>query len=189
MWFPGMTFSKAALCRNESIVLLPHSFVYPARAKDDFLTIFPTKTIEYLISGRPILAHTPADCFLTHFLRENDCALVVEQPDVDALTAAIERLRSDASLRRRLVSNALKAAAQFQACRVAREFRGRGLRARRCESPRQPRALTSAVKERAIIGNGSGRASIADITERKVYRLCAAESTARWSRESDCSLG
>jgi glycosyltransferase involved in cell wall biosynthesis len=109
--------------RQADVVLLPHSFVYPERAKDDFLTIFPTKTIEYLISGRPILAHCPADTFLTKFLLENQCALVVDQPEVGALCEAIERLRTDEALRSRLVGNALQAARQFQAVQVAAEFR------------------------------------------------------------------
>lgn len=109
--------------RQADVVLLPHSFEYPEAARDEFRTIFPTKTIEYLISGRPILAHSPADAFLTKFLRENDCALVVDRPDVEALCAAIERLRDDASLRARLVRNALRTARQFQAADVAAEFR------------------------------------------------------------------
>jgi glycosyltransferase involved in cell wall biosynthesis len=111
--------------RQADIVLLPHNFTYPPSAKDDFLTIFPTKTIEYLISGRPILAHAPAGCFLTRFLQENDCAMVVDRPELNALTAAIERLRSDAALRCRLVRAALRTAEQFQAGNVAAEFRSR----------------------------------------------------------------
>jgi len=109
--------------RQADIVLLPHSFEYPEAARNEFRTIFPTKTIEYLISGRPILTHSPADAFLTKFLVENDCALVVDRPEVGALCAAIEQLRSDAALRSRLVRNALRTAKQFQAANVAAEFR------------------------------------------------------------------
>jgi glycosyltransferase involved in cell wall biosynthesis len=108
--------------RQADVLLLPHNFYYPEAARDEFRTIFPTKTIEYLISGRPILAHSPADSFLTKFLVENDCALVVDRPDVGALCEAIERLRSDAELRARLVKNALRTAERFQAHRVAAEF-------------------------------------------------------------------
>jgi len=125
----GTTFQTVARdeipgrLRQADVVLLPHSFEYPEAARNEFRTIFPTKTIEYLISGRPILAHSPADAFLTEFLVKNDCALVVDRPDVDALCAAIERLRSDAALRGRLVRNALKTARQFRAVNVAAEFR------------------------------------------------------------------
>jgi glycosyltransferase involved in cell wall biosynthesis len=89
----------------------------------EYQTIFPTKTIEYLICGRPILAHTPPNCFLTRFLQQWDCALIVEEPTVDAVVAAIARLRSDKALRDRLVGNALKAAEQFQAEHVAAHLR------------------------------------------------------------------
>ena len=75
------------------------------------------------MSGRPILAHTPPGCFLTRFLRENDCALIVDRPDVDALREALERLRTDFSLRSRLAANARRTAERFRAPRVAAEFR------------------------------------------------------------------
>ena len=126
---PGTTFETVSRdeipkrLKQADVVLLPHIFQYPAKAGDEYRTIFPTKTIEYLISGRPILAHSPADSFLTKFLVENDCALVVDRPDVDALCEAIERLRTDTDLRSRLVRNALRAAERFQAARVAAEFR------------------------------------------------------------------
>jgi glycosyltransferase involved in cell wall biosynthesis len=103
-------------------LILPHGFT-GSRSQEEYRTIFPTKTIEYLISGRPILAHSPPDCFLTRFLRTNECALIVDKPDVHALREAMERLRTDYPLRRRLVENALKTARQFQAAEVAAELR------------------------------------------------------------------
>ena len=91
------------------ILLLPHGFS-GSLSQVEYSTIFPTKTIEYLISGRPILAHTPPGAYLTRFLKQHDCALVVETPDPAALAVAIRRLRTDGSLRSRLVRNALAAA-------------------------------------------------------------------------------
>jgi glycosyltransferase involved in cell wall biosynthesis len=128
---PGVSCEK--LSRDEipsrlskaDILLLPHGFSDPGCAPEEFLTIFPTKTIEYLISGRPILAHSPAESYLTRFLIEHDCALVVDRPDVGALRAAIERLRNDGELRLRLVRNALLAARFFRGPRVAAELRRR----------------------------------------------------------------
>jgi glycosyltransferase involved in cell wall biosynthesis len=108
--------------READVVLLPHGF-NGSGAAAEYRTIFPTKTIEYLISGRPILAHAPPDCFLTKFLKRHDCALLVDNRDPNALRQAIERLRTDADLRAALVRNALQAARQFQADRVAAEFR------------------------------------------------------------------
>jgi glycosyltransferase involved in cell wall biosynthesis len=104
------------------VALLPHGLTGPM-APEEYQTIFPTRVIEYLLCGRPILAHSTADSYISRFLIENECALVVDQPDLESLCKAIERLRTDADLRSKLVRNALKTAAQFQASRVAAELR------------------------------------------------------------------
>lgn len=100
------------------VLLLPHGFE-GGLARIEYETIFPTKTIEYLLSGRPILAHTPPGVFLTRFLRQHDCALVVDDKNPSSLLVAFERLRTDDILRQRLVHNALRTAGQFQSLRVA----------------------------------------------------------------------
>jgi glycosyltransferase involved in cell wall biosynthesis len=105
------------------IVVLPHGFDGAASAVE-YQTIFPTRTIEYLICRRPILAHALPDCFLTAFLQKHDCALVVDVPETSAVIAAIERLRNDGELRARLVRNALHTARMFHAPRVAATLRG-----------------------------------------------------------------
>jgi hypothetical protein len=108
--------------RQSDIVVLPHGFT-GGYSPEEYRTIFPTKTIEYLICGRPILAHTPSDCYLTRFLKEHECALVVDDPSVPQLLRAIELLRTDAALRSKIIWNALKAAEQFYAPRVATALR------------------------------------------------------------------
>ncbi len=109
--------------RDADVVVLPHGF-RGALAHEEYDTIFPTKTIEYLICGRPILAHAPAGCYLARFLTEHDCALLVTEPSVSALLQAVERLRADQALRAHLVRNALRAAERFDARRVAGLLRG-----------------------------------------------------------------
>ena len=54
--------------RQAEILVLAHGFT-GALSPEEYRTIFPTKTIEYLISGRPILAHSPPGCFLTRSCR------------------------------------------------------------------------------------------------------------------------
>lgn len=102
------------------VVFLPHGFS-EAETIEEIQTIFPTRTIEYLICGRPILAHVPYDCFLADFLRGHDCALLVTE--AEALPDALQQLREDAALRERLVANALAAARQFHAPAVAARLR------------------------------------------------------------------
>jgi hypothetical protein len=66
-----------------------------------------------------MLAHAPLDCYLTRFLKEHDCALVVTEPSVPALLKAMRRLGADQALRACLVRNALRAAEMFEGRRVA----------------------------------------------------------------------
>ena len=108
--------------RAADVLMLPHGF-QGSFAPVEYQTIFPTKTIDYLISGRPILAHTPPNCFLTRFLKRQGCALVVEEKSVSALAEALNRLRADGALRAQLVGAALKTAEMFQPDRVAGELR------------------------------------------------------------------
>lgn len=104
------------------VMLLPHGFTGGYQPVE-YETIFPTKTIEYLISGRPILAHSPPGVFLTRFLKQHDCALVVEEANPQAVGEGIRRLLNDAALRARLVRNALETARMFHISRVAAHFR------------------------------------------------------------------
>jgi glycosyltransferase involved in cell wall biosynthesis len=108
--------------RDADILVLAHGFCGPL-SPEEYRTIFPTRTIEYLLSGRPILAHAPAECYLTRFLREHDCALLVTEPSISALLQAVERLRTDRALRAHLVRNALSAARMFDARGVAELLR------------------------------------------------------------------
>jgi glycosyltransferase involved in cell wall biosynthesis len=108
--------------QEADIVVLPHGFIGKSAA-EEYHTMFPTKTIEYLICGRPILAHTPPDCYLTRFLKKHNCALVVDTPSIPALIDAVEKLRADRELRSNLVQRALLAAEIFHAPRVATTLR------------------------------------------------------------------
>jgi glycosyltransferase involved in cell wall biosynthesis len=124
--FDGLLFTASTVSRDRlleklreaDIMLLPHGFSDQV-VEDEILTILPTRTIEYLISGRPILAHLPADCFLHEFLARHECALIVTEPDVEKIREAVIQLQTDPELRERLVRQALVAAEQFRAPVVA----------------------------------------------------------------------
>ena len=57
--------------------------------RDELATIFPTKTPEYLASGRPVFAHCPSDYFLARFLNEHGCGAVVSEDDDNAIMAQL----------------------------------------------------------------------------------------------------
>jgi hypothetical protein len=106
------------------VVALPHGFT-GGFTTEEYETIFPTRTIDYLLCGRPILAHSPAGCFLNRFLAEHECAHIIDQPNVPAVSEAFDRLRSDKELRNRLVKTSLETAAMFHASHVAGVLRSR----------------------------------------------------------------
>ena len=68
----------------------------------------PTKIMEYFVSGRPILVHSPADSYLTWLARREGFGYVVDQPDAQALARGMDELVTNESLQRELVKNALR---------------------------------------------------------------------------------
>ncbi len=85
-------------------------------------TIFPTKTVEYLATGSPILAHCPEHYFLAKFIRQNKCGVVVTERNEDALVEAIDLLQSDSDEVRRMQDRALKTVEMFSIEKVADTF-------------------------------------------------------------------
>lgn len=108
--------------QKADVVIHPHGFL-GEMALHEYETIFPTKTIEYLQCRRPILAHVPADSFIAKFYRERDCALLVCEPTVEALYEGLMQISKDDALRKKLVTNALKAARRFYAPNVIQRLR------------------------------------------------------------------
>ncbi len=108
--------------RAADVLLLPHGLTGPW-PEVEYRTMFPTKTIEYLFSGRPILAHVPQGCYITTFLVRNNCAVVVENADSVALRQAALDLLNNKELRARVVANAARTAARFRAINVATHLR------------------------------------------------------------------
>lgn len=94
------------LQRSSSILYLPQAFHSdkPTMIKNNF----PTKVMEYVCSGVPILLHSPEDSYLTYIARKEGFAYIVDQEDPAALKAAVERLLEDDLLRNSLVQKAFE---------------------------------------------------------------------------------
>ncbi len=131
--------------RRYDLLILPHGFC-GGLTPIEYETIFPTRTIPYLLSGRPIIAHAPPDCFLTRWLRRYDCAELVDRPDIDMLRSAMERVCRDPARRERLSRNAVEAVMQFHAPQVVRRLRAILRESSQSQGAGRSRASTAPVQ-------------------------------------------
>ncbi|MEM9185041.1 MAG: glycosyltransferase [Planctomycetota bacterium] len=107
--------------RGADVLFLPLAFHSPY--PEIIRTSAPGKMGDYLASGRPILAHAPADSFVSWYFREHECGVVVDNESVDGLAKAVQRLASDEALRRRVAANARRCAERdFGIDRARRRF-------------------------------------------------------------------
>lgn len=79
--------------RMSDILFLPLAFDSPI--PEIIRTSAPGKLGEYLASGRPILAHVPADSFVAYYLEQNQCGLVASRNDPDCLKQHILKMMND----------------------------------------------------------------------------------------------
>jgi glycosyltransferase involved in cell wall biosynthesis len=109
---------------NNDVCVLTHGFT-GGYTQVEYETIFPTRTINFLISGLPIFAHSPHFAFLTRYLKKYDCAEVVEKPDPDLVLERARYLLDHPERRKELAENARKAAQQFYGPNVAKFLQGK----------------------------------------------------------------
>lgn len=83
----------AAVQRNADILYLPLAFDSPVH--EALQTAAPGKMGEYLATGRPILAHTPSDSFVSWYFCKHRCGAVVNRLDAGELAVALKRIISD----------------------------------------------------------------------------------------------
>lgn len=73
-------------------------------------TVFSTKLLEYLISGRPIIVFAPEVSFEAESAKKGGWGLVVSDDSPSALAAAIVKITTDQNIAAKLVRGALKEA-------------------------------------------------------------------------------
>ena len=103
--------------KQHDLLFLPHGFEGGFN-EIEYETIFPTRTIPYLLAGVPIVAHSPPNAFLTKWLRRHDCAEIVDTKKTEDLVGMVKRLISSPQRQSEIASNALVAAEQFQIASV-----------------------------------------------------------------------
>lgn len=87
----------------------------------EYQTIFPTRGIPLLRSGRPIFCHSPKGSFLSEFMKNHNCAFVVENKDeyqiIDMIYSIIRSKNIDF-----IIKNALEVSELFEAQNVVKKF-------------------------------------------------------------------
>ena len=102
-------------------LLLPFSF--DDQQQEVVSTSLPSKTAPYLASGVPVLVHAPPYATITRMATSEGWAEVVNEPSIERLADALQRLANDKSLRKRLVENALRIArARYDLTRHRAQF-------------------------------------------------------------------
>jgi glycosyltransferase involved in cell wall biosynthesis len=86
------------------VLFLPQSF--DTMSSEMIRCNFPTKALEYMIAGRPILVHSPSGSYLSEMAKKHAFGLVVDTPDEDALERALMEILHNEELRRQLVNKA-----------------------------------------------------------------------------------
>ena len=103
-----------------------HVLVAPLSHKncslDEVRTVFSTKLLEYLVSGRPIVVFAPEDSYHAVSAKKHGWGYVVTEDSPVALAAAIEKVVLDQNLAARLVHGALQEAQSRRAKRHARKL-------------------------------------------------------------------
>lgn len=111
-----------SVLQNYDIMVLTHGFT-GGYGPIEYQTIFPTRTIPLLLSGKPIIAHAPDHSFLNHFIKKNNCAALIEQADPQAILNTLDKVASDLDYQKQLVAAARETAAQFYGPEVARQLK------------------------------------------------------------------
>jgi len=94
------------------ICILTHGFE-GGYGEVEYQTIFPTRTIPFLLSGKPILAHSPKGSFLNSFIKEFNCAELIDVADEGEIVTGLNRITNDLNYQKQLIENAAKAAENF----------------------------------------------------------------------------
>jgi len=90
--------------RKADILFLPLAFESPI--SEVLRTSAPGKMGEYLASGRPVLAHVPANSFVAYYLNKYRCGILANENSPSILAEHILKIIGDAELRRTITQNA-----------------------------------------------------------------------------------
>lgn len=105
--------------RTADILFLPLAFESPI--PEVIRTSAPGKLGEYLASGRPVLAHVPADSFVAYYFKKYRCGLIADRNDPQRLAIEIEKLVTNPEGHNEIIQNARRQASLDFSPELARD--------------------------------------------------------------------
>ncbi|MEM8523587.1 MAG: hypothetical protein AAGG68_03030 [Bacteroidota bacterium] len=112
------------ILQQYDICILTHGFK-GGYGEVEYKTIFPTRTLPFLLSGKPIFAHSPKGSFLNDFIIENECAALVDEANEQAIIKGLDRITNDSIYQKQLLKNAQQTAKQFYGKEVVKQLKNR----------------------------------------------------------------
>ena len=110
------------MIQQYDICILTHGFT-GGYGEVEYKTIFPTRTIPLLLSGKPILAHSPEGSFLNDFIQEHRCAHLVDRAEEEAIIEGLEKISGDLDYQQRLAAQAAETARMFYGPQVVADLK------------------------------------------------------------------
>lgn len=111
-----------AILQQYDIAVLTHGFK-GGYGEIEYQTIFPTRTIPLLLSGKPIFAHSPPGSFLNDFIDKNKCAELIEVADEKAIVKGLNKIANNIDYQNQLVQASQQTAEQFYGPTVVANFK------------------------------------------------------------------
>jgi len=97
------------------LLYLPVSFKF--RQNIVLKTAFPGKLVEYLVSGVPILIHSPSEVFIYQYALNNNLAFVLESNSINKIKGYLDYIQNNYYLAETKVKNALNIAKKYHSAK------------------------------------------------------------------------
>lgn len=88
----------------------------------EYRTIFPTRTVQLLKTGSPILFHSPPHAFFTKFVKEHGCGFLVDVKDGQAILKCVEYILKHPEEVQKVLDKANQTAEYFEVGQVAQKL-------------------------------------------------------------------
>jgi glycosyltransferase involved in cell wall biosynthesis len=106
---------------NSDLLFLPQAFDSDSEKMIELN--MPTKTMEYVCTGVPILVHSPSSSYLSWIAKKKSFAYLVEEKNEEQLKEMIIKIKNDEKKKKELIKNALNFADESDSAMWSNQFK------------------------------------------------------------------